>query len=235
MLSPYQTKVAVLNNTRGRTIERSNDTGSRRTGARGLTAGGATKQISSLGDKQKYIIHERNLKQAIETGLVLKKIHRVLRFKQKPWMKEYIDFNTEKRKLAVNEFEKDFFKLMINSAFGKTMENDKKRKNIKLITDESLLTKYIAKPRSKNRKIFSEDLVAVHYILEELKLDKPIYVGFSILDISKTLMYDFQYNYIKKQYGDKSKLLLTDTDSLCYEIQTIDVYKDFYRTRICSI
>jgi len=207
MLSPYQIDVAEKHS---------------------IKCSGVTKLIPSLLKKNKYIIHERNLKQAIDAGLLLKKIHRVLRFKQKPWMKEYIDFNTEKRKLAKNDFEKDFFKLMNNSVFGKSMENIRKRQNIKLITDENKYLKYVAKPTFKNSKTFSEDLVAVHYIKEKLLLDKPIYVGFSILDISKTIMYDFHYNYIKSKYGDDAKLLFTDTDSLCYEIQTDDVYKDFY-------
>ena len=190
-----------------------------------------TKLISSLGSKVKYVIHERNLKQAIDAGLILKKIHRVLEFRQKPWMKKYIEFNTEKRKMAKNDFEKDFFKLMNNSVFGKTMENVRNRKNFKLICDSVKFEKYVAKPNFINGVIFNENLVGVHYIQEKLMLNKPIYVGFSILDISKTLMYDFHYGYIKKKYGNKAKLLFTDTDSLCYEIKTRNLYKDMYNNR----
>jgi hypothetical protein len=146
-------------------------------------------------------------------------------------MKDYINFNTNKRKEAKNDFEKEFFKLMNNSAFGKTMENIRKRQNIKLITEENKFLKYVSKPTFINSKIFNENLVAVHYVKEKLLLEKPIYVGFSILDISKTRIYDFHYSYIKPKYGRSAKLLFTDTDSLCYEIETDDIYKDFYKDK----
>ena len=188
-----------------------------------VKSGKMTKLIPTLYNKEKYVIHERNLKQAIDAGLILKKIHRVLEFNQKPWMKEYIDFNTNKRKEAKNSFEKDFFKLMNNSVFGKTMENVRKRMNFKLICDKTKFQKYVSKPTFINGVIFNENLIGVHYIQEKLKLCKPIYVGFSILDLSKTLMYDFHYGFIKNKYSNKAKLLFTDTDSLCYEIQTKNI------------
>ena len=190
-----------------------------------------TKLMTTLGNKEKYVIHERNLKQAIDAGLILKKIHRVLEFKQKPWMKKYIEFNTEKRKMAKNDFEKDFFKLMNNSVFGKTMENVRNRKNFKLICDKTDFEKYAAKPNFIDGVIFNENLVGVHYIKKDVELNKPIYVGFSILDISKTLMYDFHYGYIKKKYDSKANLLFTDTDSLCYEIRTKNLYEDMYNNK----
>ena len=119
------------------------------------------------------------------------KVHRVLEFSQSTWLKSYIDFNTEMRKDAKNSFEKDFFKLMNNSVFGKTMENLRKRTNIELVTDEERLLKLTAKPTYVSSKIFDENLVGVHTKKERLLLDKP-YVGMCILDLSKTLMYDFQ-------------------------------------------
>ena len=146
-------------------------------------------------------------------------------------MKQYIDFNTEKRKNAKNDFEKDFFKLMNNSVFGKTMENIRKRVDVRLVTDEKKLLKLTSKPTYVSSKIFNENLVAVHKIKEILTLNRPAYVGMCILDLSKTLMYDFHYNYIKNKYGDKAKLLFTDTDSLTYEIEAKDVYKDFWNDK----
>ena len=100
-----------------------------------ISSGNVNKLIPTLRDKKNYVLHEENLKLYLSLGLKLKKIHRVLEFSEKPWLKEYIDFNTEKRKKAKNAFEKDFFKLMNNSVFGKTMENIRKRSNIKLETD----------------------------------------------------------------------------------------------------
>ena len=161
-------------------------------------------------------------------GLKLKKIHRVLEFSEKPWLKQYIDFNTEKREHAKNAFEKDFFKLMNNSVFGKTMENIRKRSNIKLETDPDHFLRQTAKPTFVSCKIFHENLVAVHMKKSFLLLDKPSYVGMCILDLSKVLMYDFHYNFIKAKYGERARLLFTDTDSLCYHIITDDVYEDLY-------
>ena len=193
-----------------------------------LKIGNIPKLIPNLNNKEKYVIHERNLKQVLDAGLTLTKIHRVLQFNQKPWMKEYIDFNTEKRKLAKIDFEKDFFKLLNVSVYGKTLESVRKRQNIKLISDEKLLNKYLSKPGFINRKIFDEDLVAVHMVKKKILLNKPIYVGFCVLELSKWLMNDFHYGFIKPKYGSDVKLLFTDTDSLCYEIKTEDFYQDMY-------
>ena len=115
---------------------------------------------------------------------------------------------------------------MNNSVFGKTMENIRNRVDIKLISDKSKAEKLSAKPNFKHCNIISEDLIAIHMKKTKLVFDKPVYLGMCILDLSKTLMYDFHYNYIKPKYGDKAKLLFTDTDSLMYEIQTEDFYKD---------
>ena len=189
------------------------------------------KLIPTLSTKEKYVLHEKNLKLYLSLGLKLKKVHRVLQFCERPWLKQYIDFNTCKRKDAKNSFEKDFFKLMNNSVFGKTMENLRKRCNVKLVTDEKQLLKLSSKPTFVSSKIFNENLVAVNSKLERLKLDKPSYVGMCILDLSKVLMYDFHYNFIKKKYGEGAKLLFTDTDSLCYHIQADDVYQDLYQSK----
>ena len=196
-----------------------------------ISTGLVHKLIPTLSNKEKYVLHYRNLQMYIDLGLKLKKIHRVLEFDQSPWLKQYIDFNTQKRSQAKNAFEKDFFKLMNNSVFGKTMENIRKRVDVRLITDGKKLLKMSSKPTFVCSKIFNENLVAVHKIKEVLTLNRPAYVGMCILDLSKTLMYDFHYNYIKKKYGDKAKLLFTDTDSLTYEIETEDVYQDFWNNK----
>ena len=193
-----------------------------------MSSGLVKKLIPTLGGKEKYVLHYRNLQLYLDLGMKLKKVHRVLEFNQSPWLKEYIDFNTSKRTNAKNSFEKDFFKLMNNSVFGKTMENLRKRVDVRLVTEEKKLLKWVSRPTFVSCKIFNEDLVAVHKIKETLTLNRPAYVGMCILDLSKTLMYDFHYNYIKSKYDDKAKLLFTDTDSLMYEIETSDAYKDFF-------
>ena len=196
-----------------------------------ISTGLVYKLIPTLSKKEKYVLHYRNLQLYTNLGLKVSKVHRVLEFDQSPWLKQYIDYNTEKRKNAKNDFEKDFFKLMNNSVFGKTMENIRKRVDVRLVTDEKKLLKLTSKPTYVSSKIFNENLVAVHKIKETLTLNRPAYVGMCILDLSKTLMYDFHYNYIKNKYGKKAKLLFTDTDSLTYEIEAKDVYKDFFKDK----
>ena len=196
-----------------------------------ISTGLVHKLIPTLSKKEKYVLHYRNLQLYIKLGLKVSKVHRVLEFDQSPWLKQYIDYNTEKRKNAKNDFEKDFFKLMNNSVFGKTMENIRKRVDVRLVTDEKKLLKLTSKPTYVSSKIFNENLVAVHKIKETLTLNRPAYVGMCILDLSKTLMYKFHYEYIKKNYGNKAKLLFTDTDSLTYEIEAKDVYQDFWNDK----
>ena len=197
----------------------------------GVTIGQVAKLTPTLTEKKNYVLHYRNLQLYLSLGLRLKKVHRVLEFDQSPWLRQYIDFNTQKHAGAKNVFEKDFFKLMNNSIYGKTCENLRKRVDVRLVTDKSKLSKVASKPTYVNSKIFTEDLVADHKIKETLKLDRPAHVGMCILDLSKTLMYDFHYNYIKKRYNNKAKLLFTDTDSFCYEIETQDIYEELWQDR----
>ena len=142
-------------------------------------------------------------------------------------MKKYIDFNTEKRTNATNSFEKGFFKLMINSVYGKTMENLRKRINVILVNNEKDFLKYTSKPTDIAPKIFDKNYAAIHEIKPVLTLNKPIYVGFTVLELSKWLMYDFHYNFIKKNFD--AELLFTDTDSLTYEIKSENVYEEFFK------
>ncbi|XP_035211028.1 uncharacterized protein LOC118185298 [Stegodyphus dumicola] len=121
---------------------------------------------------------------------------------------------------------KDFFKLMNNSVYGKTMENVRKHVDVQLVNTEKKAKKLVAAPTFHNFRIFDNDLVGVQRLKNCVSLNRPIYVGFVILELSKYHMYNFHYNHIKKQYGERAKLLFTDTDSLTYEILTEDVYRD---------
>ena len=160
------------------------------------------KLVTTLDDKGKFVVHVAALKQALNHGLKLKKVHRVIEFKQEAWLEPYIMKNTKLRKDAKNEFEKDFFKLMNNSVFGKTMENVRNHREIKLVTTNA---------QTRKSKVL---------------MNKLIYLGQAILDKSKTLMYEFYYGYLKPKYGDRVKLFDMDTDSFILHIQTEDFYKD---------
>ena len=191
-----------------------------------LVLGKVEKLVPNLNDKTKYVLHYENLKLDESLGLKITKIHRGIKFEESPWLKKYIDLNTDLRSKANNEFEKDFFKLMNNSVFGKTMENIRNRVDIRLVNSEAKAKKLAAKPNFKHCNIFDENLVALHMKKTKLVFNKPVYLGMCILDLSKTLMYDFHYNYIKNKFDNKATLLFTDTDSLAYEIETEDFYKD---------
>ena len=186
------------------------------------------KLVPNLRDKERYVLHYRNLQLYLSLGMRVKKVHRALRFEQSPWMELYIRMNTELRKVATSDFEKDLYKLMNNAVFGKTMENLRRRVNVKLVRahEEDKLRRLIASPSFARANIFDNDLAAVQMHKSRLVLNRPVYVGMSVLDLSKSLMYDFYYNQMKAQYGDRVELLYTDTDSLLLEIQTEDVYSD---------
>ena len=187
---------------------------------------GVKKLIPNLRDKNNYVVHYKTLMQYLRLGMKLKKIHRGIKFIECDFLKPYINMNTNLRTQAKSNFEKDFFKLMNNSVFGKTMENIRNRVNIKLVDTGEQFKKLASKPNYESRKIFNKNLVSVHMKKTSLTMNKPVYLGMSILDLSKTLMFDFHYKYIKPKYGNKAKLLFTDTDSFLYEIQTEDFYKD---------
>ena len=184
------------------------------------------KLIPNLYNKRKYIVHIRALKQAIDHGLVLRRIHRCIRFSQSPLMKEYIDFNTRLRTAALNDFEKDFYKLINNSVFGKTMESIRRHRNIRLINNKEEYLKTVMKPNFKSGTLLGEDLMACE--MGEIKVvkNKPVYLGQAILDLSKLIMYEFHYDYMLPKYGDNLKLCYMDTDSFVYDIKTEDFYKD---------
>ena len=171
-------------------------------------------------------MHIKVLKQALNHGLVFKKVHRVIQLNQKDWLKPYIDMNTKLRKEAENDLEKDFFKLMNNSVFRKTMENVRKHRDIKLVTTDQKRNKLVSETNYHTTKRFSKNLLVIEMKKTNIKMNKLVYLGMSILDISKTLMYNFLYDYFKLKYGDKAKLCYTDTDSFIIHIITEDLFED---------
>lgn len=194
------------------------------------------KLVPNLMNKEKYVCHSRNLKYYLRLGLKLTKIHRVLEFTQKRWLQPYINFNTSKRTECVKNgdgFGKAFYKLMNNAVFGKTMENVRNRIDYEITDDVNRAKKLTSCPRYTSHQIIRSEtetddgLVGFCRSKTSVELNKPVYVGLTILDNSKLTMYDFHYDYIKHNYGDKATLLFTDTDSLCYHIKTDDIYKDF--------
>ena len=191
---------------------------------------GGKKLCLTLNNKNNYVTHYRNLKMYLERGMKLLKVHRVLKFHQSPWLKQYIDLNTFLRKSSDNKFEEGFAKLMNNSFFGKTCEDVRKYKNVKIILDEKKAKRLISKPTLEQCKIYEENLVAVQLKRNKVTLNKPRYIGMSVLEISKILMYDFHYDFIMKKYPE-AKLLFTDTDSFCYWIPSDSSIDDEIKER----
>ena len=190
----------------------------------------SVKLTPNLQDKQNYVTHYRNLKFYLENGMVIKKIHRILTFKQSPWLKVYIDFNTLKRSESMSKFGKDSYKLMNNAVYGKTNENLRNRVNVEVVRDREVALKRACKPTFKRSLTVQDDLVIMQCIVANLELNKPVYVGFSILDLSKLLMYQFHYEKMLLQY-QRINLCFTDTDSLLYEVFTTDIYADMYENK----
>ena len=185
-----------------------------------------TKLVSNLNDKENYAVHILALKQALNHGLKLSKVHDVIEFRQNAWLKSYIDMNTELRKKAKNEFEKELFKLMSNSVFGKTMEDVRNHRDIRVITADKRKSILASESNYYSTKYISKDLLIMEMKKTEVRMNKPAYLGQAILDISKTLMYEFWYDYIKPKYGDKARLCYMGTDSFIMLVQTDDFYID---------
>ena len=175
------------------------------------------------------MIHYENLKLYLRLGLKLKKIYHPLEFNQFQWLKQYVEFNTQKRREAEKNGDKDgkvLHKLM-NAVHGKTIENLRNRIDVKLVNNKKDYLKWASKPSYILHKIFDNDLVAIRKNKVTLTLNKPAYIGMCISELSKVLMCEFHYDYIKNKYGNKTRLLSPDTDTLMYEIKTEDVYEDF--------
>ena len=163
---------------------------------------------------KKYVVHIKSLKQALNHGLKLKKIHKIIEFNQEEWLK------------PSDDFEKDLFKLMNNAVFRKTMENIRKHRDIKLLTTDKKKSKLVSEPTYHTINYISEDLSIIAMKKTKIKMNKAIYLGLSILEISKILMYEFWYDYMKPKYSDNVKLCYMNTDSFIMNIKTEDFYKD---------
>ena len=183
------------------------------------------KLVCNLLDKKKYVTHINSLKQALNHGLKSKKIHRIIRFNQEAWLNPYIDMNTELRKAAKNDFDKYLFKLMKNLVFGKTMENIRKHKDIKLVTTDKKRSKLVSEPNYHTINLISEDLSIIEMKKTKVKMNKPIYLGLSIWEVSKILMYEFWCDCMKPKYGNDVKLCYMDKDSFIMSIKTNDCYE----------
>ena len=192
-----------------------------------MTINGVEKFVPNLYYKKRYVIHIRALNQALKHGLVLERIHRAIEFNQSAWMKEYIDFNTKLRTEAKNDFEKDFYKLMNNAVFGKTMENIRKHRDIKLVNNKEAYLRAVMKPNFKSGTLFGPNLIGCEMGKIKVVMNKPVYLGQAMLDLSKIMMYKFHYDYMKCKYAeDKLTLFYMDTGSLIYDIETDDFCKD---------
>ena len=202
-----------------------------------ITADTTPKLVPNLNNKTNYVADIRNIAYYLQQGMQVTKIKRAITFKQEQWLQPYIDFNTVERAKAKTDFEKDFYKLMNNAVFGKTMENLRNRIDIQFVTRNqrwgkhatkkaSTVEKKLASPLYDGHIIYNESLAAIKMKKKTIVLNKPIYAGMCILDLSKLHMYRFHYDFIKPKYGDRAKLLFTDTDSLCYHVWTDDFYKD---------
>ena len=162
---------------------------------------GVEKLVPNLRDKKNYVIDIQALNQVLQQGLRLDRIHRAIEFNQSPWSKAYIDFNTQLRTAATNDFEKDFFKLMNNLVFRKTVENVRKHRNIKLVMTEEKYLCMVMKPNFKSGVLFGENLMGCEMGKIKVVMNKPVYLSQVILDLSKIVMYEFHYDYMVPKYG----------------------------------
>ena len=185
------------------------------------------KLVPNLSNKTKYVTHYRNLQLYVKHGLKVTKIHRILSFDQSPWLKSWIDHCNKQRREATSDFHSDLAKLQANATFGKTMEQVRHRVNIRLIADPNKLLKAVSKVSFRQSEIINPELAMVRGARAKVTLNKPIAVGFCILEISKLIMYRFYYEVLKAKFGDRCSLLFTDTDSFCCEIRTRDLNDDF--------
>ena len=187
------------------------------------------KLCPDLKDKKNYGCSLKNLKFFIKHGLVLQKIHLILSADQSNFLHPYIEFNSQKHKESAHiKFKSDFFKLMNNAVYGKTIEDIRKRSKVDIVKDQKRAKKLIAKPQFKGFQILDDDVTIVQSTKARIGLNKPIFVGFMVLENAKNIMNHFWYDVLKEKHGNKIKLLLSDTDSFIYAVNTEDAYRDLY-------
>ncbi|XP_042150101.1 uncharacterized protein LOC121838100 [Ixodes scapularis] len=189
-----------------------------------------TKLLLTLHDKKKYVLHYRILKPYIQLGLEVIKIHRVLKFSQRAFLKEFIDFNHQLRQQATNSFQKNLSKLFMNCIYGKTIENARKHGHIKLCVKEDDILKMLQKPNLTQFRALSSQVVIFQFAPKVIKLKQPLYAGFSILEISKIVMYDFFYNQLRRAIPS-ARALYCDTDSFFLHLQGSDVDDELLQLR----
>ena len=188
------------------------------------------KLTATFNRREKIVLHAKNLQLFLKLGMVLEKVFRVIRFRQAPYMKSWVDFCTKKCSQAKNEFEKNFFKLLINSNFGKSIEGIENRKKIKICTDVFSFTKAVRSPSYERHIIVNESISIVVLANTKAKVIRPYYIGFSILELSKNVMYDFFYSVLRPFFGENGiQLLYSDTDSLAIEVKTFDIITDLQK------
>jgi hypothetical protein len=190
------------------------------------------KLVPHLGQRKLYTIHYRNLKYYLSQGMILDKIHYSIKFRQKPWLREFVLMTSELRKKADNDFEIGFFKLVINSIFGKSMQSVRNKQKAFILSSVDRVKFYTRHNNFKSFQILSPNVVVVFMEHKSVCLDKPIFTAFTILDLSKMFMYMWHYDKIKAWYGDRAEFLFTDTDSLAYKIETKDLYRDLEKHKI---
>jgi len=185
-----------------------------------------TKLINDLNDKEHYVTHYKCLKFYLSQGMQLAKIHRIISFSQSAFMRRFIDYCNTHRQNAKTEFESSLYKLLPNAVFGKTCENLRKRVNLRLVTDPKKLVRAAGKSTYKKSTIINSDLVLVESARAKIFMNRPLIVGFTILEMAKLQMYRFYYEVLLPKYGEKMRLLFTDTDSFILLVETLDLHAD---------
>ena len=192
---------------------------------------GSEKLMCTLENKAKYVLHCDLLRLYVKLGMKVTRVHKILSFEQSQWMKSYVDYNVEQRKNATNEFHSQLFKLSVNSLFGKTLQNPRRYRNIRIEKCAKSVEKLISRSIFAGLTVFEKDFLAVECTQSQIVMDKPLYVGFTVLDYSKAIMYSFYHVFLKKYFTTdfKVRLLYTDTDSFLLHLENKNTEVDLFR------